>query len=66
MAFYVYILTSQRNGTLYIGSTDSIVRRVGEHREGRIPGFTSRYRVKLLVWYEAFETTTTPSAASDR
>ena len=56
MAFYVYILASQRNGTLYIGSTDSLVRRVGEHREGLIPGFTSRYRVKCLVWYEAFET----------
>jgi putative endonuclease len=38
MAFYVYILASQRNGTLYIGSTDNIVRRVGEHREGLSPG----------------------------
>ena len=56
MAFYVYILASRRNGTLYIGSTDSIVRRVGEHREGLIPGFTSRHGVKQLVWYEAFET----------
>ena len=56
MAFYVYILASRRNGTLYIGSTDSLVRRVGEHREGLIPGFTSRHGVKQLVWYEAFET----------
>ena len=56
MPFYVYILASQRNGTLYIGSTDNLVRRVGEHREGQIPGFTSRYRVKMLVWYQAFET----------
>ena len=56
MAFYVYILASQWNGTLYIGSTDSIVRRVGEHREGLIQGFTTRYGVKWLVWYEAFET----------
>ena len=55
MAFYVYILASQRNGTLYIGSTDSIVRRVGEHRGGLTPVFTSRYRVKILVWYEAFD-----------
>jgi putative endonuclease len=56
MAFYVYILASRRNGTLYIGSTDSPVRRVTQHREGLTPGFTSRYGVKTLVWYEAFET----------
>ena len=56
MAFYVYILASQRNGTLYIGSTDSLVRRVTQHREGLTPGFTSRYGVKTLVWYEAFDT----------
>ncbi|MDP1632983.1 MAG: GIY-YIG nuclease family protein [Caulobacter sp.] len=56
MAFYVYILASQRNGTLYIGSTDSLVRRVGEHREGLSRGFTSRYGVKRLVWYEPFAT----------
>ena len=56
MPFYVYILASQRNGTLYIGSTDSLVRRVGEHREGLIPGFTCRYGVKWLVWFETFET----------
>jgi len=55
MPFYVYILASQRNGTLYIGSTDNLVRRVSEHREGLIPGFTSRYRVKSLVWYTVFE-----------
>jgi putative endonuclease len=56
MAFYVYILASRRNGTLYIGSTDCLVRRVTQHREGLTPGFTSRYGVKTLVWYEAFET----------
>ena len=56
MAFYVYILASERNGTLYIGSTDSLVRRVSEHREELTPGFTSRYGVKRLVWYEAFDT----------
>jgi putative endonuclease len=55
MAFYVYILASQRNGTLYIGSTDSLVRRVTQHREGLTPGFTTRYGVKTLVWYAAFD-----------
>jgi putative endonuclease len=55
MGFYVYILASQRNGTLYIGQTDSISRRMLEHREGEIPGFTSKYGVKTLVYYEVFE-----------
>ena len=48
----VYILASRRNGTLYIGVTNDLVRRVWEHREGRLPGFTTRYGVKMLVWYE--------------
>jgi putative endonuclease len=56
MSFYVYILASQRNGTLYIGHTDSITRRAWEHRDGVRPGFTSRYGVKHLVHYEVFET----------
>ncbi len=56
MSFYVYILASQRNGTLYIGMTDNLVRRVWQHREGVVPGFTNDYGVKLLVWYEVHET----------
>ena len=56
MAFHVYILASRRNRTLYIGSTDSLIRRVWEHREGLRPGFTSRYGVKMLVWHHAFDT----------
>jgi len=56
MAFYVYILASQRNGTLYIGHTDSISRRTWEHRVGGIASFTARYGVKRLVFYEVFET----------
>ena len=55
MAFYVYILASQRNGTLYIGHTESLSRRVWEHQSGEIPGFTAKYGVKLLVYWEAFE-----------
>lgn len=55
MSFFVYMLASQRNGTLYIGMTDDLPRRVWQHRTGAVPGFTSRYDVKLLVWYEAHE-----------
>ncbi|HEY7997638.1 MAG TPA: GIY-YIG nuclease family protein [Pseudolabrys sp.] len=56
MVFFVYILASKRNGTLYVGMTDNLVNRVWQHRSGIIPGFTKRYRVKMLVWYEAHET----------
>jgi putative endonuclease len=52
MSFFVYILTSRRNGTLYVGMTDNLVRRLWEHRNGLIPGFTKKYGVKMLVWYE--------------
>ena len=52
MAFYVYLLASKRNGTLYIGMTDDLVRRMLEHHEGALPGFTKKYGVKLLVWFE--------------
>jgi len=50
--FYVYILASQRNGTLYVGVTNDLARRVYEHRTGAIPGFTKTYDVHRLVWYE--------------
>ncbi|HEY6025467.1 MAG TPA: GIY-YIG nuclease family protein [Pseudolabrys sp.] len=56
MAFFVYILASKRNGTLYVGMTDDLVKRVWQHRNDIIPGFTKRYSVKALVWYEAHET----------
>jgi putative endonuclease len=55
-AFYVYILASRRNGTLYVGVTSDLSRRVYEHREGLIPGFAATYGVKQLVWYELFAT----------
>jgi putative endonuclease len=51
--YFVYILASQRNGTLYVGVTNDLVRRVQEHREGLVPGFTRRYGVKLLAYFEA-------------
>jgi putative endonuclease len=56
MTFYVYILASQRNGTLYTGSTDDLARRVFEHQEKTFPGFTAKHGVVRLVWYEAHET----------
>ena len=52
MSFYVYILASQRNGTLYVGMTDDLARRIWIHRNGVLPGMTEKYCVKLLVWYE--------------
>jgi len=54
--FYVYILASQRNGTLYVGVTGDLSRRVFEHRENVIGGFSSKYSVTRLVWYELFPT----------
>ena len=55
MAAYVYILASRRNGTLYIGVTSNLVRRIHEHREGLGDGFTKRYGVKRLVYFEAYD-----------
>jgi putative endonuclease len=52
MAFYVYILANRRDGVLYVGMTDDLARRAWEHRAGAVPGFTRRYEVKMLVWYE--------------
>ena len=48
----VYIMASQRNGTLYTGVTSDLVQRAWRHREGLLPDFTTRYGCKLLVWYE--------------
>jgi putative endonuclease len=52
--YWVYILASQRNGTLYIGVTNDLSRRVYEHRTKQVKGFTPRYGVAMLVWYEAY------------
>ena len=56
MGFFVYILASRRNGTLYVGMTDNLPRRVWEHQQGAIPGFTKKYGIKTFVWYEPHET----------
>ncbi len=53
--YYVYILASKRNGTLYIGFTNNIMRRVGEHKEKSIPGFTKKYNITHLVYFEEFD-----------
>ena len=52
----VYILASARNGTLYIGVTSNLVKRIWEHKNDLIQSFTGRYGVHLLVWYELYET----------
>ncbi len=51
----VYILASRRNGTLYIGVTSKLVKRVWEHKNNLEDGFTKRYNVHMLVWYELHE-----------
>jgi putative endonuclease len=53
--YHVYMPASAKNGTLYIGVTNDLVRRVWEHREGMIAGFTKRYGIKMLVYSEAFD-----------
>ena len=52
----VYILASKRNGTLYVGVTSNLAQRTWQHKEGVTDGFTRKYGVKLLVWYEPHET----------
>ena len=51
--YYVYILASKRNGTLYTGVTNDLIRRVGEHKAGTNEGFTKRYKVDKLVYFES-------------
>ena len=53
--YYVYVLASKRNGTLYVGVTNDLSRRVCEHRQGVASKFTSKYAVKMLVYFETFD-----------
>ena len=53
MSYYVYLLASKKHGTLYLGVTNNIVRRVYEHRSKVTAGFTKRYGVDKLVWFES-------------
>ena len=54
-ASYVYIMTNQHKGTLYIGSTTNLVKRVWEHKSKIVPGFTQKYNLCQLVYYETHE-----------
>jgi putative endonuclease len=51
-SYYVYLLASRRRGTLYLGVTSELPKRVWQHRQGLVEGFTKRYGVKMLVWCE--------------
>ncbi len=53
--YFVYILASHRNGTLYIGVTNNLIRRILEHKEKLNEWFTKKYNVSILVWYESFQ-----------
>ena len=62
MAYYVYLLASKKYGTLYVGVTNDIVRRIYEHKTKVTPGFTSRYDVGKLVWVEIHDDAVTAIA----
>ncbi len=53
-SYYVYIIASQKDGTTYIGVTNDLPRRMQEHKEGLVPGFSKKYRVVRLVYYEQY------------
>jgi len=53
--FFVYILANKRKGTLYIGVTNNLARRLSEHKSKLVPGFTRKYQVDSLVHFEAFD-----------
>ena len=52
----VYLLASRKNGALYTGVTSDLIKRVHEHREGVVPGFTKKHGIKRLVWFEQHST----------
>ncbi len=54
-AGYVYIMASRKNGTIYVGCTSDLVKRVYQHRNGLVDGFTKENDCKLLVWFEAYD-----------
>jgi putative endonuclease len=53
---YVYIVTNRPNGTLYVGVTSDLIKRVSQHRQGLAAGFTKRYGIKHLVYFEQYDT----------
>ena len=62
MAYYVYLLASKKHGTLYLGVTRNLVRRVYQHRSKVVESFTSRYAVDKLVWFEIYDNAPTAIA----
>ena len=52
MSYFVYMLASKRNGTLYVGVTNDLIRRADEHRSKVVPGFTKKHGLEILVWCE--------------
>ena len=59
--FFVYILARKRNGTLYVGVTDNLARRMSEHKAKLVPGFTRQYGVNLLVYFETYDSSLRPA-----
>jgi len=55
VAYYVYILASRRDGAIYVGITNDLVRRVYENRIKAVPGFTTKYNITRLVWFEIYD-----------
>jgi putative endonuclease len=55
MAYYVYLLASRKDGPIYLGITNDLIRRTFEHRSKATPGFTSRYNITKLVWFEIYD-----------
>ena len=56
MSFYVYIVANKRNGTIYIGMTDNLAKRMWQHKTKALGGFTAKYGCDRLVWYQVCET----------
>ena len=55
MAYYVYLLASRKDGSLYLGVTNDLIRRIYEHRTKAVRGFTSKYNITRLVWFEIYD-----------
>jgi putative endonuclease len=55
MQYYTYILTNKRNGTFYVGVTNNLQRRIFEHKEKKIEGFSKKYGLTILLYYESYE-----------
>jgi putative endonuclease len=53
--YYVYLTASKKHGTLYLGVTNNLVRRIHEHKTKIVPGFTAQYDVVRLVWFESYD-----------